>query len=48
MDIEWQICLRPCTVDSEIFAIILFSQIVLKDILATLEIRNLGMIYRYQ
>ena len=35
------------TVNSEIFAIILFSRIALKDILATFKIRNLGMIYLY-
>ena len=36
------------TVNSDIFARILFSQIALKDIFATLEIRDLGMIYVYQ
>ena len=33
------------TVDLEIFAIILFSRIVLKYILAALKIRDLDMIY---
>ena len=33
------------TVNSEIFARILFSRIALKGIFATLEIRDLGMIY---
>ena len=36
------------TVDSEIFAIILFSRIVLKDIFATLKIRDYGMTYLHQ
>ena len=36
------------TVNSEIFATILFSRIALKDIFATLEIRESGMIYVYQ
>ena len=36
------------TVNAEIFARILFSRIVLKDIFATLEIRDFGMIYVYQ
>ena len=36
------------TVDSETFAIILFSRIVLKYILATLKIRDLDMIYVQQ
>ena len=35
-------------VNSEIFARILFSRIALKDIFATLKIRDLGMIYVYQ
>ena len=39
-----------CTVNQEIFAIILFSRIALKDIFATFKIRNYleGMIYLYQ
>ena len=36
------------TVNSEIFARILFSRIALKCIFATLEIRDLGMIYLSQ
>ena len=36
------------TVNSEIFARILFSRIVLKDIFAKLKIRDQGMIYIYQ
>ena len=36
------------TVNSEIFARILFSRIALKGIFATLKIRDLGMIYLYQ
>ena len=36
------------TVNSEIFAIILFSRKALKDIFATLKISNKGMIYLYQ
>ena len=36
------------TVNSEIFARILFSRITLKDIFATLEICDLCMIYVYQ
>ena len=44
---------QPCTatettVISEIFARILFTLIALKNIFATLEIRELGMIYVYQ
>ena len=51
----WEPCynqsLEPAvflTVNLEIFVRILFSGIALKDIFATLEIRNLGMIYVYQ
>ena len=36
------------TVNPEVFARILFSQIALKDIFATLKIRDLGMVYLYQ
>ena len=36
------------TVNSEIFVRILFSRIAFKDIFATLEICDLGMIYVYQ
>ena len=36
------------TVSSEIFARILLSRIALKDIFATLEIRDLSMIYVYK
>ena len=36
------------TVDSETFAVMLFSRIALKDIFATLKIRDLGLIYLYQ
>ena len=36
------------TVNSEIFARILFSQIALKDIFATIKIRDFGMIYLHQ
>ena len=36
------------TVNPEIFAKILFSWIALKDTLATLKIRDKGMIYLYQ
>ena len=36
------------TVDSEIFARILFSRKALKDIFVTLKIRNYSMIYIYQ
>ena len=36
------------TVNLEIPARILFSRIVLKDMFATLEIRELGMIYENQ
>ena len=35
-------------VNSEIFARILFSQIVLKDILATLKLRDFDMIYLHK
>ena len=35
-------------VNPEIFARILFSRIALKDIFATLKIRDKGMIYLYQ
>ena len=53
----WQMVVISCyfgfvfegdTVNSKIFARILFSRIALKDILVTLEIRDLGMIYVYQ
>ena len=40
--------IRLNTVNSEIFARILFLRIALKDIFPTLEIRDLGMIYVYQ
>ena len=36
------------TVNSEIFARILFSQIASKDIFAKLKIRDFGMLYLYQ
>ena len=36
------------TENSEIIVIILSSRLALKDIFATLEIRNLGIIYVYQ
>ena len=36
------------TVDSEIFSIILFSRIALKDTLVMWKIRDLGKIYLYQ
>ena len=36
------------TVNSKIFARILFSRIAFKDIFSTLKIRGLGMIYLYQ
>ena len=36
------------TVNSEIFARILFSRMALKEVFATLKIRDLGMIYVYQ
>ena len=36
------------TVNSEIFAKILLSQIALKHIFATLKIRDKGVIYLYQ
>ena len=39
---------RHITVILEIFARIVFSRIALKDIFATLEIRDLGIIYVYQ
>ena len=39
------LALKPSTVNLEIFARILFSRIAFKDIFATLEIRDLGMIY---
>ena len=39
------LALTPSTVNSDIFARILFSQIAFKDIFEALEIRDLGMIY---
>ena len=36
------------TVNSEIFLRILFSRVALKDIFATVKIRDLGMIHLYQ
>ena len=36
------------TVNPEIFARILFSRYALKDIFATLKIRDYGMLYLYQ
>ena len=43
-----QVPLPGCTVNSEIFARILFSRIALKVIFAMLKIRDYGMIYLYQ
>ena len=40
--------LHTNTVNSEIFARILFSRIALKGIFVTLGIRDLGMVYIYQ
>ena len=50
MDIVLSIfsCKYGVTVDSEIFAIILFSRIALKVIFAKLKIRDFGMIYLHQ
>ena len=44
------VCLtgKDNTVNSEIFARILFSRIALKGIFATLKIRDLGILYLYQ
>ena len=39
------ICLQQYTVTSEIFSRVLFPRITLKDIFATLQIRDYDMIY---
>ena len=39
---------EPITVNSEIFARVLISQIALKHIFATLKIHDKGVLYLYQ
>ena len=46
--LELEITSKRGAVNSEIFARILFSRISLKGIFATIEIRDLGIIYLYQ
>ena len=45
---SWDFGTNCITVNSEIFAGILFLRIELKDIFATLKVHDFGMIYMYQ